>query len=136
MQFNNHAEHDSQFERYTTTMAGNVFPIAGEGEYQYLPSPATTLIAVTTYGDNRDHFIDSATLSDDKIRLLLNARSNDMDAFTSVVLHFDTETYVVNDRAEALSWLGILPRPNREPARIVDADQNEYVDESDRMVMS
>ena len=106
---------------------------AGASELQFLTSPATFLVAVTTWNDCRDHLITTATLPDEKVKLLLEARSCDDDAFTSVVLHFDTEQYLVSDRQEALAWLGIKKRPL---SRIMDADQIEYVDEHELTVMS
>jgi len=132
--FNTFMRDDREFERYTLNLEGKQFPPAGEGELQYLASPATTLIVVQTYGDNRDHHIDSATLADEKVQLLLNARSNDYDCHTSVIMHFDTERYSIDHRQEALSWLGITPRPPRKPSRIVDADQNEYIDAAELTV--
>lgn len=131
MQFNQYTYYDN-LERVTLNVLGD-YKEASDDELQYLASPATTLVAVTTYNDCRDHVIQTASLSDSKINLLLSARSNDDDAFTSVVLHFDTEQYTVSDRQRALSWLGIVPRPT---SRIMDADQIEYVDEHERTVMS
>lgn len=132
--FNTFMRDDREFERYTLNLEGKQFPTAGHDELQYLASPATTLIVVQTYNDNRDHHIDSATLPDEKVQLLLNARSNDHDCHTSVIMHFDTERYSIDSRREALSWLGIAPRPPREPARMVDADQNEYIDAAELTV--
>ena len=130
MQFNQYTYNN--MERETHNGIGD-FKEAGDDELQYLASPATTLVVVTTYHDCRDHVIQTASLSDSKVNLLLSARSNDDDAFTSVVLHFDTDRYTVSDRQRALSWLGIVPRPT---SRIMDADQIEYVDEHERTVMS
>lgn len=131
MQFNQYTDINDR-ERETHNGRGD-YKEASDDELQYLASPATTLVVVTTYHDCRDHEIVTASLPDSKINLLLSARSNDDDAFTSVVLHFDTDRYTVSDRQRALSWLGIVPRPT---SRIMDADQIEYVDEHERTVMS
>jgi hypothetical protein len=130
MQFN-HDTYNSM-ERTTYNGTGD-YREASDDELQYLASPVTTLVAVTTYNDSRDHVIQTASLRDCKINVLLEARSNDDDAFTSVVLHFDTEQYTISDRKRALSWLGIVARPT---SRITDADQIEYIDEHELTVMS
>lgn len=129
MQFNNYQ--DGHSERCTLNGDGD-YTEALTNELQYLSSPSTTLVAVTTYSDCRDHVIQTASLKDDKINVLLNVVSNSDDAFTSVILHFDTEQYTISDRQAALSWLGIAVRPS---SRIMDADQIEYVDEHDLAVM-
>ena len=131
MQFNQYTYLDD-LERDTLNGLGD-FKEAGDDELQYLASPVTTLVVVTTYNDCRDHVIQTASLKDCKINVLLEARSNDDDAFTSVVLHFDTEQYTISDRQKALSWLGIAKRPL---SRIMDADQIEYIDEHELTVMS
>lgn len=130
MQFNQYTYND--MERATFNGAGD-YKEASDGELQYLASPVTTIVAVTTYSDCRDHVIQTASLKDSKIQLLLGVQSNDDDAFTSVVFHFDTEQYTISDRQKALSWLGIAKRP---PSRIMDADQIEYVDEHELMATS
>lgn len=130
MQFNQYTYNG--MERATYNGAGD-YKEALTNELQYLASPVTTLVAVTTYGDCRDHVIQTASLKDDKINLLLSAVSNTDDAFTSVVLHFDTEQYTISDRQSALSWLGIAVRPT---SRIMDADLVEYIDEHELTVMS
>lgn len=129
-----------QFNQYTyngmeraTFNGSDDYKEALTNELQYLASPVTTLVAVTTYSDCRDHVIQTASLKDDKINLLLSAVSNTDDAFTSVVLHFDTEQYTISDRQSALSWLGIAVRPT---SRIMDADLVEYIDEHELTVMS
>lgn len=129
MQFNNYQRGHSK----RLTLNGEVeYTEAKTNELQYLASPSTTLVAVTTFSIERDHIIQTATLKDDKIKLLLNVVSNSDEAFTSVILHFDTEQYTISDRQAALSWLGIAVRP---PSPIMDADQNEYIDENELAVM-
>lgn len=130
MQFNQYTYNG--MERATYNGAGD-YKEASDDELQYLASPVTTLFAVTTYADCRDHVIQTASLKDSKIQLLLTVQSNDDDAFTSVVFHFDTEQYTISDRQKALSWLGIAKRPL---SRIMDADFVEYVDEHELTVMS
>jgi hypothetical protein len=130
MQFNHYTYND--MARTTYNGAGD-YKEASDDELQYLASPVTTIVAVTTYADSRDHVIQTASLRDSKIQLLLTVQSNDDDAFTSVVFHFDTEQYTISDRQKALSWLGIAKRPL---SRIMDADLVEYVDEHELTVMS
>ena len=130
MQFNQYTYNG--MVRATYNGAGD-YKEASDDELQYLASPVTTLFAVTTYADCRDHVIQTASLKDSKIQLLLTVQSNDDDAFTSVVFHFDTEQYTISDRQKALSWLGIAKRPL---SRIMDADFVEYVDEHELTVMS
>ena len=77
MQFNSYTYNEMARESYN---GHGEFKEAGDAEFQYLPSTATTLVVVTTYADCRDHVIATATLSDDKINLLLNAQSNDDEA--------------------------------------------------------
>lgn len=130
MQFNSYTYNEMARESYN---GHGEFKEAGDAEFQYLPSTATTLVVVTTYADCRDHVIATATLSDDKINLLLNAQSNDDEVFTSVVLHFYTEQFLVNDRQKALAWLGVV---RRSVSRLVDADMVEYIDEHERITTS
>lgn len=130
MQFNTYSANG--YEDDTLPPQGE-YKEAGESDLQYLPSTATCLVAVTTYADCRDHIIETANLKDDKIKLLLNARSNDGDAFTSLIMHFMIDRYKISDREEALKWLGIVRRPL---SPLMDADQIEYIDEHERTVMS
>ena len=132
MQFN-YASYSNGEERTVVNRHYEAFKEAGDSELQFLTSTATFLVAVTTHADDRDISIATATLRDEKVELLLNARSNDSDIFTCVILHFDTEQYKISDRQEALKWLGIVPRPM---SRIMDADLLEYIDEHERTVMS
>lgn len=95
----------------------------------YLRTTSSTLIAVETVADCRDTTISVAVTQEEKRDLLLRVAYNDPEHLTSVVLHHDGRTRFINDRKEALEWLGYVP--HKPPLHLVAADGVEYMKETE-----
>lgn len=100
-----------------------------EADLGYLRTTSSTLIAVMTVNDSRDHTIIVAVTQEEKRDLLLRVSYNDPENMTSVVMHHDGLTRFVNDRKEALEWLGYVP--HKPTFHLVAADGVEYMKETE-----
>lgn len=104
------------------------FPWATHDQYSSLPSPAVTLIAVTTFPDDLEHVVEVAVDRGDKIRMLMSTPSIDAIGNASMLMVFpDGETYRIGDRETALSWFGFYPRVGSPD--MCDADGIEWFEE-------
>lgn len=100
-----------------------------EADLGYLRTTSSTLIAVMTVADSRDTTIIVAVTQEEKRDLLLRVSYNDPENLTSVVMHHDGRTRFVNDRKEALAWLGYVP--HQPKFGLVAADGVEYMKETE-----
>lgn len=100
-----------------------------DADLGYLRTTSSTLIAVMTVNDARDHTIIVAVTQEEKRDLLLRVSYNDPENRVSVVMHHDGLTRFVNDRKEALAWLGYVP--HQPKFGLVAADGVEYMKETE-----
>lgn len=101
------------------------YPWATEEQYSVLPSPATTLIAITTYDNTLSAYTAVAVHREDKIRVLFETPGSGMTHRTSMLMVIGDEIYAIPSRETALTWFGYFERT--ADGSLVDADGTEYV---------